>query len=66
VRLSRKTTVRIDELYAKGQTIKDMLPELLTISRAPGSIRFILENDSLKAKKLRKLLARNFYFPQVA
>jgi hypothetical protein len=64
VRLNKATTARIDELYASGRAIKDILPELLSICRAPGKIRFTLENNPAKAKKLRKILARNFYFPQ--
>jgi hypothetical protein len=63
-RLQKRTATCIDELYASNRSIKDILPELLEICRNPGSIKFIIENNPLKAKKLRKLLARNFYFPQ--
>ena len=64
VRLSRMIAARIDELYASNRSIKDILPELLAVCRAPGTIKFIIENNPTKAKKLRKILARNFYFPQ--
>ncbi|MEJ0053755.1 MAG: hypothetical protein WDN10_03475 [bacterium] len=64
VRLPKVSATRIDKLYESNRPIKDTLPELLPICRALGKIRFTLENDPLKAKKLRKLLARNFYFPK--
>jgi len=64
VRLGKTLVSRIDELYASNRSIKDILPELLAICQNPGSIKFIIENNPLKAKKLKKLLARNFYFPQ--
>jgi hypothetical protein len=62
VRLPRRLTARIDELYASGREVKDMLPELLAACGASGNTRFTLENSPAKAAKLKKLLSKNFYF----
>jgi hypothetical protein len=62
VRLAKGMAEHINKLYVSGRGIKDILPEIVNICRKPGKIRFILENNSIKAKKLKKILARNFYF----
>lgn len=64
VRLTKNTTKQLDELYTSNKTAGALLPELLEIFSTPGTIRFVIENNPLKAKKLKKLLSRNFYFPQ--
>lgn len=62
VRLSKGISERIDKLYRTGGSIEDILPEIIRICERPGKIRFVLENNPTKAGKLRKALARNFYF----
>lgn len=64
VRLAKGVSERIDKLYTSGRNIKDMLPEIVEICRRPGKIRFVIENNPVKAEKLKKILARNFYFKQ--
>lgn len=64
VRVPKKVAVRIDEIYASGMGIKDISSELVAICQTPGNMRFVIENNPRKAKELRKLLARNFYFLQ--
>lgn len=64
VRLAKGISERIDKLYASGESINDILPKIIEICRKPGKIRFTIENNSTKAEKLRKILARNFYFKQ--
>ncbi|MBI4088866.1 hypothetical protein HY415_02100 [Candidatus Kaiserbacteria bacterium] len=64
VRLAKEVAERIEKLYASDREIKDILPEIIDICRKPGKIKFVLENNLLKAKKLKKILARNFYFKQ--
>jgi hypothetical protein len=64
VRLGKKMADRIDTLYASGTDMGDILPKIEAICRKPGKIRFFLENNSSKASKLRKILARNFYIQQ--
>jgi hypothetical protein len=64
VRMAKGVSDRIDALYASGRPIQSILPELMKICRKPGKIRFILENNPVKALKLRRALARNFYIQQ--
>ncbi|MFA7302647.1 MAG: hypothetical protein WC030_02770 [Candidatus Paceibacterota bacterium] len=61
-RLSKAVAERIDALYASGKTAEGFLPELLKICARPGKIRLVLENNPKKADKLKKLLAKDFYF----
>jgi len=61
-RLSKSVADRIDALYTSGRTVEELLPELLQICAKPGKIRFVLENNPTKAEKLRKTLAKDFYF----
>jgi len=61
-RLSKAVAERIDALYASGKTAEGFLPELLKICARPGKIRFVLESNPKKADKLKKLLAKDFYF----
>lgn len=62
VRLGKGIAERIDRLYALGGDINDILPKIMRICQKPGKIRFIIENSPAKAEKIRKVLARNFYF----
>jgi DNA-binding Lrp family transcriptional regulator len=62
VRLAKGVSERIDKLYASGENVKEILPEIVNICQKPGKIRFILENNATKAAKVKKVLARNFYF----
>lgn len=62
VRLAKGVSERIDKLYTSGEGIADILPRIVEICRKPGKIRFMIENNSTKAGKIRKMLARNFYF----
>ena len=61
-RLSKKAASRLDGLYFSGKSIKDILSEILEIFGPKEKIRCILENDHVRADKLRKLLSKNFYF----
>ncbi|OGG39899.1 hypothetical protein A2118_00765 [Candidatus Kaiserbacteria bacterium GWA2_50_9] len=62
VRLAKEVAERIDKLYRLEKSMKDILPEIVRICQKPGKIRFVLENNPVKAGKLKKILARNFYF----
>lgn len=62
VRLAKGVSERIDKLYNSGEGIVDILPRIVEICRKPGKIRFVIENNSTKAGKIRKMLAKNFYF----
>lgn len=62
VRLAKDMSERIDQLYASGKPIEQLVPGLIKICTAPGKIRFVLENNPARADKMRRLLARNFYF----
>jgi hypothetical protein len=61
-RLSKALSSRIDTLYASGRKVEEFLPELVSICSKPGKLRFVLENNPKKAEKLRRTLAKNFYF----
>ena len=62
VRLTKGIAERIDQLYASGQGVEQILPEIILICKKPGKIRFVIENNRTKAEKMKKILARNFYF----
>lgn len=64
VRLSKRLAAQIDELYASGKPIPELLPNLERVCANPGKIKLVLENNPGKAKNLRKVLAKNFYFKQ--
>jgi hypothetical protein len=61
-KLSKKAAFRLDQLYSSGKSIKDILPDVLEIFDSKEKIRCILENDKVRAQKLRKTLSKNFYF----
>lgn len=65
VRLAIGVSERIDKLYASEKSIKDILPDIVSICQKPGKIRFVLENNTTKAKKFKKMLAKNFYFKRL-
>lgn len=62
VRMAKGVAEHIDRLYASEGSIEDILPEIIRICEKPGKIRFVLENNPTKAEKMRRMLARNFYF----
>lgn len=64
VRLQKRLVAQIDALYASGKPIDELLPELERLCARPGKTKLVLENNPGKAKKLRKLLSKNFYFKQ--
>ncbi len=64
VRLPKKLAAHIDDLYASGKAMSALLPSVLEACRAPGTLRFVLENHPAKAKRIKQLLAKNFYFKQ--
>ena len=66
VRLAKGISERIDGLYTSGRSMEDVLPEIIRICQKPGKIRFVIENNPTKAEKLKKALARNFYFKRLA
>lgn len=66
VRLAKRLSERIDKFYASGKGMEGILPEVVNACKKPGKIRFMLENNAAKAEKLRKILARNFYFRNIA
>jgi hypothetical protein len=61
-RLSKSVSDRIDTLYSTGKSPEELLPGLLRICARPGKLRLSIENNAKKAEKLRKMLARDFYF----
>jgi hypothetical protein len=63
-RLSKALAGRVDELYASGRKMGEILPELIQACQKPGKVKFILENNPAKAQKLKRILAKNFYFKQ--
>jgi hypothetical protein len=63
-RLSKALTGRIDTLYASGQSATLLTPDIIRECVRPGKLRLILEHNAVKAEKLRRILARNFYFRQ--
>jgi len=62
VRLPKAMADRIDRLYETGKPIEELMPEIQKAYQRPGNIRFVLENNPQKAKKLRRPLSLNFYF----
>ncbi|MES2225543.1 MAG: hypothetical protein V4480_01925 [Patescibacteria group bacterium] len=64
VRIPKVLSARIDELYSSGNSISELLPILIKLYRTTFSSRFVLEHNPTKAKKLKKMLSTNFYFPR--
>jgi len=62
VRLSKGLAAKIDDIYASGKPMADLAPEIVRICKASSNIRFTLENNPAKAKKLKQALSLNFYF----
>lgn len=62
VRLTRSLAEKIDYLYAFHPSIQTLTPQLVKLCEKPGKIKLLVENDAAKAKKLRKILAKDFYF----
>lgn len=61
VRMQKKVAQHIDDLYLSNMPMEFLAGELAHIYRTMVT-RFVLENNPAKAQKLRKVLARNFYF----
>jgi hypothetical protein len=64
VRIPSNFAAKIDGLYTSGVSMPDIAPIIANLFRPKTNIRFTLEKNPAKALKLRRLLARNFYFPQ--
>ncbi len=64
VRLPRALSASVDRIYETGRPITELSTQLNQMYRTPSNIRLVLENNPLKAKKLKRLFARNFYFRQ--
>ncbi|MFZ2522800.1 MAG: hypothetical protein WAW92_00235 [Minisyncoccia bacterium] len=62
VRMGEDTSRLIDDAYKTEKPISELLPELLVILQNSVKIRFTLENNQSKARKLKKILSRDFYF----
>lgn len=62
VRLPKKIAAAIDALYASERPIAELLPQISQEYRKPMRIRFVLENNPLRAKKLKRLLSLHFFF----
>jgi hypothetical protein len=62
VRLSKRVAQEIDKLYASEKSMPEMLPKIIQICHRPGKIRFVIENNEPRALKLKRVLAKNFYF----
>ncbi|HVX90151.1 MAG TPA: hypothetical protein VHC20_00670, partial [Candidatus Paceibacterota bacterium] len=62
VRLPKALADRIDRLYETGRPIEELLPAIMETCQSPGNIRFVLEHNPQKVKKLRRPLSLNFYF----
>lgn len=62
IQLPKGITRQIDEIYASGENMEDILPKIIRACHKPGKIRFMIENNPKKAERLRKALARGFYF----
>jgi hypothetical protein len=65
-RLSKSVSDQIDALYSSGKSSEELMPALLSICAKPGKLRLSIENNPKKAEKLRKVLARDFYFRKEA
>lgn len=62
VRLSKRLAEHINTLYASEKAMYQVLPGIIDACQKPGKIRFIIENNFAKALRLKKILAKNFYF----
>ena len=62
VRLAKGIAEHLDEIYVSGSRIEDILPKIIRVCHKPGKVRFVIENNPEKAKKMKGILAKNFYF----
>jgi hypothetical protein len=62
VHISKKLALQIDNIYESQDSISGLLPKLKETCRKGTTVRFVLEHNPLKARKLKKLLSTNFYF----
>lgn len=63
-RLPILTTNKIEALYGTNQAIAHILPKIIEISRNPGKIQLIVENNPHKAARIMKTLSKNFYIKE--
>lgn len=61
-RVSKQLADKLDALYGSGQPVSQLQPSIVEAYRTPQRIRLMLEHNAQKAKKLRKLLSKNFVF----
>lgn len=62
-RISKTLAEKTDELYEKITEESLLKENLAGLFKNPGSIIMIVEHNESKAKKLRKMMAKNFYIP---
>lgn len=65
VRIGKSMATQIDQHYASGKPIQELLPSFTLLFEQNFPSRFVLENNRAKAEKLKKILSRNFYFPKL-
>jgi hypothetical protein len=65
VKIAKSMAQNIDNLYSSQLNSLEIAVQLKTMYQNPLASRFILENNPLKAKKLRKTLSMNFYFKDI-
>jgi hypothetical protein len=59
----KQTTSRIEHFYAMhDKRDKQTVTELEKVVAEPAKIKFVIQKDSTKAKKLSRLFEKNFYF----
>ena len=64
VKFDKKTTNNIDTLYKNNKKAKDLEKELEKLFMGKLSVKLKIELHSKKAKKLRKILSKNFFIPK--
>lgn len=64
VTLPKTCATCIDALYNQNESEEVMINKMREIVQTPQEIKIVVENNSNKAKKLRKRLAKNFHIPQ--
>jgi hypothetical protein len=64
VRVPEKFAHALDDLYASGRPVADLLPDIVALCKRPGAVRCVLEHSAIKAKRLRKMLSQGFWRPE--
>lgn len=65
VRIPSNAVVKIDSLYASENPTEELVGAVTALFQPKMGIRFTFEHNPVRAAKLRRLLARNFYFTPV-